>query len=101
MPQSSITEGAKDDELPLVINIAPAAIRADEKGAVEKVGCVGMKFHVVAIENDGDAVRLRELVDGAVGGVVNVRHGGFRPEEQIGFVRQRALRAVEQFVKAF
>src|ERR1035437_5387852 len=92
---------AKDDELPLVINIAPAAIGSDEKGAVEKVGRGGMKFHVVAVENNGDAVRLRELVDGAVGGVVNVRHGGFRPEEQSGFIRERALRAVEQFVKAF
>ena len=54
---------------------------------------------IVGIENQPDVMRANQIRDGGVSVRVKFRHGGFRPEEQIGSVRERAFRESEQFAK--
>src|SRR5208283_2970057 len=92
---------AKDDQLLLVVNRGATALRIEQEGGVENIEVVlglriGPPSGVVGIANQPEVVSTDEVGDGGVADLVEFRHGGFRPDEQFGLVRERAFGKLQQ-----
>ena len=92
---------AKDDQLLFVINRRATAFRIEQERRVENVAVIvgpgaGTPDKIFGIEDQPEVMGADEVGDGGVAGLVEFRHGGFRPDEQIGLVRERAFRKFKQ-----